>query len=199
MAAKGIRPSGSGKAGGPGNPASGPKVPAGEKASTSGKETPSGKQDLGGKAAGVDKAFGAKATLNSRKAPGVNKSVAKAKAAGSAGKGNTGAKRRSQPIPEAVTNRMARRIAVAMGVPSLLGMASFVVSYLLVSRGILDIPPAITLVTSGGFFLLGLVGLSYGLFSASWESQPGSLLGFEQIGVNIARLKQSLKQPPAAS
>jgi len=98
-----------------------------------------------------------------------------------------------------VTNRMARRIAVAMGVPSLLGMASFVVSYLLVSRGILDIPPAITLVTSGGFFLLGLVGLSYGLFSASWESQPGSLLGFEQVGVNISRLKQSFKQPPAAS
>ena len=197
MAAKGIRPSGSGQAGGPGKPASGPKVPAGEKASTSGKETPSGKQPLGAKAAGVDKAFGAKPTPNSQKAPGVNKSVAKA--AGSAGKGNTGAKRRSQPIPEAVTNRMARRIAVAMGVPSLLGMASFVVSYLLVSRGILDIPPAITLVTSGGFFLLGLVGLSYGLFSASWESQPGSLLGFEQIGVNIARLKQSLKQPPTAS
>jgi hypothetical protein len=86
-----------------------------------------------------------------------------------------------------------------MGVPSLLGMASFVVSYLLVSRGILDIPPAITLVTSGGFFLLGLAGLSYGLFSASWESQPGSLLGLEQIGVNISRLKQSLKQPPAAN
>jgi hypothetical protein len=111
----------------------------------------------------------------------------------------TAGKRRSQAIPEAVTNRMARRIAVAMGVPSLLGMASFVVSYLLVSRGILDIPPAITLVTSGTLFLLGLVGLSYGLFSASWESQPGSLLGFEQIGVNISRLKQSLKQPPAAS
>jgi hypothetical protein len=73
------------------------------------------------------------------------------------------------------------------------------VSYLLVSRGILDIPPAITLVTSGAFFLLGLLGLSYGLFSASWESQPGSLLGFEQIGVNISRLKQSFKQPPAAS
>ncbi len=118
---------------------------------------------------------------------------------GESPKATTAGKRRTQAIPEAVTNRMARRIAVAMGVPSLLGMASFVVSYLLVSRGILDIPPAITLVTSGAFFLLGLVGLSYGLFSASWESEPGSLLGFEQIGVNLSRLKQSLKQPPAAS
>ncbi len=183
MAAKGIRPSGSGKAGVPGKPGDSPIVGA-------------------GKGAGPQKAFGSKQASGVQRAPGaqtaagLDKPVAKAKATGKAG---ASSKRRSQPIPEAVTNRMARRIAIAMGVPSLLGMASFVVSYLLVSRGILDIPPAITLVTSGGFFLLGLVGLSYGLFSASWESQPGSLLGFEQIGVNISRLKQSLRQPPAAS
>ena len=169
MAAKGTRASGSGKAAGPGKPGDNPKAAA------------------AGNGTGAAKPMGSKAGPGAQKAPG------------SSTKTSANGKRRSQPIPEAVTNRMARRIAVAMGVPSLLGMASFVVSYLLVSRGILDIPPAITLVTSGGFFLLGLVGLSYGLFSASWESQPGSLLGFEQIGVNISRLKQSLKQPPAAS
>jgi hypothetical protein len=78
-------------------------------------------------------------------------------------------------------------------------MSSFIVSYLVVSKGILDIPPAVTLLTSGGFFLLGLVGLSYGVLSASWEEAPGSLLGFEQIGVNITRLRSSFKRPPAAS
>jgi hypothetical protein len=179
MAAKGIRPSGPGKADGPGKPSDTPKAAA------------------SGNGTGAAKALGSKPAPGLQKAPGFDKPAAKT--AGGSAKTAASAKRRSQPIPEAVTNRMARRIAVAMGVPSLLGMASFVVSYLLVSRGILDIPPAITLVTSGGFFLLGLVGLSYGLFSASWESQPGSLLGFEQIGVNISRLKQSLKQPPAAS
>jgi hypothetical protein len=46
---------------------------------------------------------------------------------------------------------------------------------------------------SGGFFLLGLIGLSYGVLSASWEDAPGSLLGIEQIGLNISRLKASLK------
>jgi hypothetical protein len=149
---------------------------------------------------GAAKAFGSKPGQAAQKAPGVDKPVkASAKAPGTTAKSGASSKRRPNPIPEAVTNRMARRIAVAMGIPSLLGMASFVVSYLLVSRGILDIPPAITLVTSGAFFLLGLLGLSYGLFSASWESQPGTLLGFEQIGVNISRLKQSFKQPPAAS
>lgn len=106
---------------------------------------------------------------------------------------------RQQSIPAAVANRMARRIAIATGIPSALGMATFVVSYLLVSRSILDIPPAVTLVTSGGFFLLGLLGLSYGVLSSSWEDAPGSLLGFEQIGLNAGRLRSAFKRPPAAS
>jgi hypothetical protein len=106
---------------------------------------------------------------------------------------------RPQTIPQAVANRMARRVAIATGIPTVLGMASFIVSYLVVSKGLLDIPPAVTLVTSGGFFLLGLLGLSYGVLSASWETSPGSLLGLEQIGVNVSRLRSSFKRPPAAS
>jgi hypothetical protein len=104
-----------------------------------------------------------------------------------------------QTIPDYVANRMARRVAVATGIPSILGMSTFVASYLLVSKGVLDIAPGITLVTSGGFFLLGLVGLSYGVLSASWEPGAGSLLGIEQIGLNISRLRSSIKRPPAAS
>lgn len=96
-------------------------------------------------------------------------------------------------IPEAVANRMARRSVIASGFPTLMGMAVFVISYLLVSRAILDIPPAATLVASGGCFLLGLVGLSYGVFSSSWEEQPGSLLGGEQIPVNLGRLRESIR------
>ena len=88
---------------------------------------------------------------------------------------------------------MARRVAIPTGVPSVLGMAVFVISYLLVSRGILDIPPGITLVASGFFFLLGLIGLSYGVLSASWEPQPGSLLGLEHLKPNLQRLRSSIK------
>ncbi|MEB3351416.1 MAG: PAM68 family protein [Cyanobacteriota bacterium] len=100
---------------------------------------------------------------------------------------------RQQVIPEAVANRMARRIAIATGIPTVLGMAVFVGSYLLVSRRILDVPPAVTLALSGGCFLLGLVGLSYGVLSASWESAPGSPLGLEQLGVNIGRVRDSVR------
>jgi hypothetical protein len=99
----------------------------------------------------------------------------------------------SQVIPDQVANRMARRVAIATGLPTLLGMGVFVASYLLVSRQILAIPPSVTLLASGACFLLGLVGLSYGVLSASWEEMPGSLLGIEQIGVNISRIRSSLQ------
>ena len=100
---------------------------------------------------------------------------------------------RQQVIPEAVSNRMARRIAIATGVPTVMGMGVFVGSYLLVTRHIAEVPTGVTLAASGGCFLLGVVGLSYGVLSASWEDAPGSLLGNEQIGINISRLRSSLK------
>lgn len=99
----------------------------------------------------------------------------------------------SQVIPDHVANRMARRIALATGIPTLMGMGVFVGSYLLVSRGLLDIPPSATLLASGACFLLGLLGLSYGVLSSSWEEQPGSLLGMEQMPVNLGRLRESIR------
>jgi hypothetical protein len=101
--------------------------------------------------------------------------------------------RTQQAIPDAVANRMARRIALATGLPTVLGMGVFIGSYVLVSRHLLDIPPSTTLLASGGCFLLGLVGLSYGVLSASWEDTAGSLLGTEQIPLNLSRIKTSLR------
>lgn len=98
-------------------------------------------------------------------------------------------------IPKTVANRMARRVAIATGIPTIMGMAVFVGSYLLITKQILDIPTGITLVSSGGCFLLGLVGLSYGIFSSSWLEEPGSLFGFEQIKPNIKRLRSGASSP----
>lgn len=115
-------------------------------------------------------------------------------AAGRSGGAATAAKApRPTAIPRPVANRMARRIAIATGVPTLLGMAVFVASYLLVSRGILAIPPAATLLAAGACFLVGLLGLSYGVLSASWEEAPGTLMGFEQMVLNIGRLRDSAR------
>jgi Photosynthesis affected mutant 68 len=106
---------------------------------------------------------------------------------------NPPGRRSNQAIPDAVANRMARRIAIATGIPTVLGMGVFIASYLLVSRQILDIPPSATLLASGGCFLLGLLGLSYGVLSASWEEASGTLLGLEQVSVNLARVKASVR------
>ena len=87
---------------------------------------------------------------------------------------------------------MARRVAFTTGLPTITGMGVFISSYLLVSKGILDIPPVLTLIISAGCFLFGLLGLSYGMFSASWDDKPGTLLGLENIRPNIGRMRDSI-------
>ena len=97
-------------------------------------------------------------------------------------------------IPNYVANRMARRVAITTGIPTISGMSVFIVSYLVISRGIADIAPGITLISSAACFLIGLFGLSYGILSASWEILPGSLLGLENIRPNIERVRAAFGQ-----
>ena len=97
-------------------------------------------------------------------------------------------------IPKPVANRMARRIAFTTGLPTIGGMGVFIGSYILISRGMLDIPPALTLITSAALFFLGLLGLSYGILSASWDRDPGTLLGLENISPNITRMRASFSK-----
>ena len=100
---------------------------------------------------------------------------------------------RKEAIPRYVADRMARRVAVFTGLPTIAGMGVFVGSYLLITQGVADIAPGLTLATSGGFFLLGLVGLSFGVLSSSWEPDPGSVLGFENLRPNIQRMKETIR------
>ncbi len=99
--------------------------------------------------------------------------------------------KRESGIPKEVANRMAKRIAITTGVPTFSGMSVFIISYVIVSKGIADIPPALTLLTSAACFLVGLLGLSYGILSASWESSPGTFLGLENISSNIWKVKDA--------
>lgn len=96
-------------------------------------------------------------------------------------------------IPDHVSRRMVRRVLLLSGVPTLLAMGVFVLSYILMSQGIMRIEPIVTIGVSGVFFVLGLLGLSYGVLSASWDDGPGSLLGLEQFGKNLQRLRASLR------
>ena len=100
---------------------------------------------------------------------------------------------RQEAIPRYVADRMARRVAVFTGLPTVAGMGVFVGSYLLITQGIAEIAPGVTLAGSGFFFLLGLAGLSFGVLSSSWDQQPGSLLGLENLKPNLQRMRQSIR------
>jgi hypothetical protein len=101
--------------------------------------------------------------------------------------------RNDSGIPKYVANRMARRIAFTTGIPTVSGMGVFIGSYFLISKGIAEISPTVTLVSSAMCFLVGLLGLSYGILSASWDFNPGSFLGIENIKPNINRMKDAFK------
>ena len=105
----------------------------------------------------------------------------------------TKSKRTSSGIPKYVADRMARRIFFTAGIPTILGMSVFIVSYIIVTRNIAEIPPSSTIAISALFFLFGLAGLSFGILSASWDKEPGSFFGIENIPMNIERAKAAFK------
>lgn len=101
---------------------------------------------------------------------------------------------RSTAIPDAVSKRMVRRMALFCGLPTALGISSFVVSYFAVSNGV-ELPNTAVLLVSLGFFGLGVVGLSYGVLSASWDEEtPGGILGFDEFRTNFGRMASAWKE-----
>lgn len=89
-------------------------------------------------------------------------------------------------IPTAVSKRMARRMALFCTFPTALGMLSFVFFYWVRTNNILELPSFIVLIVSLSFFGIGMLGLSYGIFSASWdENRVGSWLGIEEFKINL--------------
>ena len=101
--------------------------------------------------------------------------------------------KKSTGIPKYVADRMAKRIFFTAGIPTIMGMSVFVISYLIVTRKIAEIPPSSTIAISALFFLLGLGGLSFGILSASWDKEPGSFFGIENIPLNIERAKAAFR------
>lgn len=105
------------------------------------------------------------------------------------GEKQASASRESMAIPDAVSKRMVRRMALLSGIPTVLGISSFFVSYLLVKQVGLKLPNAAVVLVSMGFFGLGVLGLSYGVLSASWdEDVPGTRLGWQEFKTNWGRM-----------
>lgn len=94
----------------------------------------------------------------------------------------------SGAIPKDVSQRMLRRMAVLSGSPVLLGVGIFFLAYYLRSHEIVEFAPIVVLLSTMGCFGLGVLGLTYGVLSASWDSEPGSLVGFSEFKLNFGRV-----------
>ena len=83
---------------------------------------------------------------------------------------------------------MTRRMVFFSGIPTAMGIASFFVFYWLFSQKLVEFPPYLVLFVTAGLFGLGFVGLSYSVFSASWdETIDGSLVGASEFKTNLGR------------
>jgi hypothetical protein len=92
-------------------------------------------------------------------------------------------------IPDVVSKRMVKRMALLCGVPTALGMSTFVISYLLRINDLFEVPTYAVLLVSLGWFGLGVLGLSYGVLSASWDEEAaGSLVGWSEFTTNWQRM-----------
>jgi hypothetical protein len=97
-------------------------------------------------------------------------------------------------IPDEVNRRIIRRAALFCGIPTGLGLTTFIVSYFLVSRHIVDLPTSAVVLLSMLFLGIGVVGLSYGAISASWdEGRVGSWWGSEEFKKNFGYLSEAWK------
>jgi Photosynthesis affected mutant 68 len=99
-------------------------------------------------------------------------------------------------IPEVVSQRMIRRVLVFCGIPVVMGVLVFVVSYLAIANHWFKVANTLVLLTSMGCLGLSVLGLTYGILSACWEEDgniKGSLLGVAEFKINFGRMADAYR------
>ncbi|KAK1568323.1 hypothetical protein Q3G72_023108 [Acer saccharum] len=97
-------------------------------------------------------------------------------------------------IPEIVTNRMISRMGLSVGIPLMIGVLFFPLFYYLKVVQKIDVPTWVPFIVSFIFFGTALLGVSYGIVSASWDPmREGSLLGWNEAQKNWPVFWQSLR------
>lgn len=102
--------------------------------------------------------------------------------------------RESLRIPEEVNKRIVRRMALFCGIPTSLGFSTIIFSYALVANHWVELPNSLVVLASMGFMGLGVLGLSYGAISASWdENRVGHWWGWQEFKQNWGYLTEAWK------
>lgn len=97
-------------------------------------------------------------------------------------------------IPPEVNSRIVRRMALFCGIPTFLGFATFIASYIVVSHHWFELPNTVVVLVSMAFLGIGVLGLTYGALSASWEEgRLGSWFGWQEFRQNFSNLQEAWK------
>lgn len=100
-----------------------------------------------------------------------------------------------QEVPSSVSNRMLQRIILFSGIPVLIGFLLLPAFYYIkVVQGV-DVPTYVVYLTQLVTFGGGLLGITYGVLSASWSpGRKGGLLGIEEFKANTQLLVDRIKK-----
>jgi hypothetical protein len=98
-------------------------------------------------------------------------------------------------VPEVVANRMLGRMILFFGLPVFGGLAIFAGALFYSKSNGVVIPPSIVAYATQAPFVLGLLGITYAILSASWDTEKeGSALGIEEAKLNFSRIKEGIER-----
>jgi len=96
-------------------------------------------------------------------------------------------------IPERVAMRMGQRMLPFVGIPLFGGLGSFVTFWYLATYKDLQFEPLTVAVSTIGILVVGLLGITYSIFSTSWdEDREGGSLGFDEAKRNLGNVREGL-------
>ncbi|WIA14157.1 hypothetical protein OEZ85_002699 [Tetradesmus obliquus] len=97
--------------------------------------------------------------------------------------------------PQVVVDRMFKRVLTFAGAPVALGMVLFPVFWYLKVVQKLEYPLWVVYVTQAAMFGGGLLGITYGILSTSWDPRrEGSALGWQELKANLPILLSKNKE-----
>ena len=103
-------------------------------------------------------------------------------------------------IPPEVNSRIVRRMALFCGIPTSLGFATFIASYIIVTNHWFELPNTAVVLISMACLGLGVLGLTYGALSASWEEgRLGGWFGWQEFQQNFGNLLEAWKSQRKAT
>ena len=98
-------------------------------------------------------------------------------------------------IPEQITDRMLKRMIMFSIGPVFLGFTLFPLFYYLKKVQEIDIPVWAVYIVQTTIFAGGLLGISYGVLSSSWDQRrEGTLLGWDEFKANLPLALERFKK-----